>query len=145
VFDKVGTYFNEFYNQHLPFTLTNAQKRVIKEIRQDTATGKQMNRLLQGDVGSGKTIVAVLLMLLAADNGYQSCLMAPTEILARQHFNTIGTLLKEMDVPVSLLTGSSRSAERKKTLKELKEGSLKILVGTHAVIEDVVQFDRLAL
>lgn len=145
VFDKVGDLFNNFYTNYLPFALTNAQKRVIREIRQDTATGKQMNRLLQGDVGSGKTIVAVLIMLLAADNGYQACMMAPTEILARQHFNSISNLLKEMDVQVSLLTGSTKSAERKKIAEQLKDGSLKILIGTHAVIEDVVQFNNLGI
>lgn len=145
VFDKVGQYFNDFYNHHLPFALTTAQKRVIREIRQDTATGKQMNRLLQGDVGSGKTIVAVLVMLLAIDNGFQACLMAPTEILARQHYATISKLLKEIEVPVALLTGSSKSAERKKLLASLQSGELKILVGTHAVIEDPVQFKDLGI
>ena len=145
VFDKVGDLFNDFYKHHLPFELTNAQKRVIKEIRTDTATGRQMNRLLQGDVGSGKTIVAILIMLLAADNDFQSCLMVPTEILAQQHFNTISSLLDKINVPVKLLTGSSKSAERKKILKELETGTLKILIGTHAVIEDVVQFKNLGL
>ncbi|MGQ0740080.1 MAG: ATP-dependent DNA helicase RecG [Bacteroidota bacterium] len=145
VFDKVGELFNTFYKNHLPFELTNGQKRVIKEIRKDTAKGKQMNRLLQGDVGSGKTIVAVLIMLLAADNGYQACLMAPTEILAQQHFNTISSLLQKINVPVRLLTGSTKAAERKKMLKELEEGILKILIGTHAVIEDVVQFKNLGI
>ena len=113
VFEKVGELFNTFYKKYLPFELTGAQKRVIKEIRTDTATGKQMNRLLQGDVGSGKTIVALLTMLIAADNGYQSCLMAPTEILAQQHFNNITALLKDMPVEVGLLTGSTKTAERK--------------------------------
>lgn len=145
VFDKVGELFNTFYKNHLPFELTNAQKRVIKEIRTDTAKGKQMNRLLQGDVGSGKTIVALLIMLLAADNSYQACLMAPTEILARQHFNNISSLLEKMGVPVMLLTGSTKAAERKKILSELKEGHLPILIGTHAVIEDVVQFRNLGI
>lgn len=145
VFDKVGELFNTFYKDHLPFPLTNAQKRVIKEIRTDTARGHQMNRLLQGDVGSGKTIVAVLVMLLALDNGFQACLMAPTEILSQQHFATIETLLKEMDIPVRLLTGSTKGAERKKILKELEEGHLKILIGTHAVIEEVVQFRNLGI
>jgi len=145
VFEKVGDLFNELYKEHLPFELTKAQKRVIKEIRTDTAKGKQMNRLLQGDVGSGKTIVAVLIMLLAADNGYQACLMAPTEILAQQHFRTIHSLLGKINVPVQLLTGSTRSAERKKILKELADGSLRILIGTHAVIEDIVQFNDLGL
>ncbi len=152
VFDKVGDLFNEFYKHHLPFELTGAQKRVIKEIRADTATGRQMNRLLQGDVGSGKTIVAVLIMLLAADNGFQSCLMAPTEILAHQHFETISSLLQKMPawqtdsgVPVRLLTGSTKTAERKKILAELETGVTKILIGTHAVIEEVVKFSNLGL
>ncbi|HNF45554.1 MAG TPA: ATP-dependent DNA helicase RecG [Chitinophagaceae bacterium] len=145
VFDTVGDLFNTFYKEHLPFELTGAQKRVIKEIRNDTARGKQMNRLLQGDVGSGKTIVAVLLMLLAADNGFQSCLMAPTEILSRQHFETISALLEKMKLPVRILTGSTKTAERKRILNELAEGEIKILVGTHAVIEDVVQFNNLGL
>lgn len=145
VFDTVGDLFNTFYKEHLPFELTGAQKRVIKEIRSDTARGKQMNRLLQGDVGSGKTIVAVLLMLLAADNGFQSCLMAPTEILSRQHFETISALLEKMKLPVRILTGSTKTAERKRILNELAEGEIKILVGTHAVIEDAVQFNNLGL
>jgi len=145
VFDKVGDLFNNFYKLHLPFELTGAQKRVIREIRNDTAKGRQMNRLLQGDVGSGKTIVAVLIMLLAADNGYQSCLMAPTEILAQQHFKTINSLLEKINVPVKLLTGSTKASERKIIIKELKTGTLKILIGTHAVIEDVVQFNNLGL
>lgn len=143
VFDKVGDLFNEFYNEHLPFQLTGAQKRVIREIRADTATGKQMNRLLQGDVGSGKTIVAVLTMLLAVDNGFQACLMAPTEILAQQHFRTISGLLQKMDISVEILTGATKSAARKKISHSLSDGSLKILVGTHAVIEDAVQFNNL--
>ncbi len=145
VFDIVGELFNTFYKEHLPFELTGAQKRVIKEIRNDTARGKQMNRLLQGDVGSGKTIVAVLVMLLALDNNFQACLMAPTEILAQQHFATIHSLLEKMNVPVQILTGSAKSAHRKKILKELEDGSLKILIGTHAVIEDVVQFKNLGI
>ncbi len=145
LFDKVGELFNTFYREHLPFELTNAQKRVIREIRSDTAKGKQMNRLLQGDVGSGKTIVAVLIMLLAADNGYQSCLMAPTEILAQQHYSTIRKLLEKMGVPVQLLTGSTKAKERKKILSGLESGDLKILIGTHAVIEDVVKFNNLGI
>ncbi len=144
-FEKVGDLFNAFYKKYLPFELTGAQKRVIKEIRTDTGSGKQMNRLLQGDVGSGKTIVAVLIMLLAADNGFQACLMAPTEILARQHFKTVSRLLEKMGVNVQLLTGATKAAERKKILKELSEGTLKILIGTHAVIEDVVQFHNLGI
>ena len=145
IFEKVGSHFNEFYNSHLPFPLTNAQKRVIREIRNDTGAGKQMNRLLQGDVGSGKTIVAVLVMLLAADNGFQSCLMAPTEILAKQHFETISQLLAPLDIGVRLLTGSTRAAERKKTLAALEEGSVSLLIGTHAIIEDPVRFSNLGL
>lgn len=145
VFEKVGDTFNTFYNDHLPFQLTGAQKRVIKEIRNDTARGKQMNRLLQGDVGSGKTIVAVLCMLLAADNGFQSCLMAPTEILAQQHYQTITGLLEKMDVPVAILTGSTKTVARKKLLKQLEDGTLKILIGTHAVIEEVVKFNKLGI
>lgn len=145
VFDKVGEQFNTFYNQHLPFELTGAQKRVIKEIRTDTARGKQMNRLLQGDVGSGKTIVAVLVMLLAIDNDYQACLMAPTEILAQQHYATIRAQLEKMQVPVRLLTGSVKTAARRKILQELETGEVKILIGTHAVIEDVVQFKSLGI
>jgi ATP-dependent DNA helicase RecG len=145
VFDTVGDLFNEFYKNHLPFELTNAQKRVIKEIRTDTARGRQMNRLLQGDVGSGKTIVAVLIMLLAADNNYQACLMAPTEILSQQHYQTISGLLEKMDVPVGLLTGSTKTAARKKILQQLEEGTIKILIGTHAVIEEVVKFKNLGM
>ena len=145
VFDKVGDLFNTFFKNYLPFELTGAQKRVMKEIRADTAKGKQMNRLLQGDVGSGKTIVAVLTMLLAVDNGYQACLMAPTEILAQQHFNTIYKLLEKIDVPVKLLTGSTKKAQRKKIVSELENGGLKILVGTHAVIEEAVQFKNLGI
>ena len=143
VFDKVGELFNEFYSKYLPFELTNAQKRVIREIRIDCGSGHQMNRLLQGDVGSGKTIVALLSMLLAIDNGYQTCLMAPTEILARQHMAGITDLLKDMPVQVKLLTGSVKSAERKKILKATAEGSVSILIGTHALIEDAVQFTNL--
>ncbi|HEX4875730.1 MAG TPA: ATP-dependent DNA helicase RecG [Chitinophagaceae bacterium] len=145
VFDKVGEFFNEFYKSHLPFELTNAQKRVIKELRTDTAKGRQMNRLLQGDVGSGKTIVAVLLMLLAADNNFQSCLMAPTEILAQQHFQTVSSLLQNINVRVELLTGSTKAGARKRILQELQEGTLHILIGTHAVIEEAVQFKNLGI
>jgi ATP-dependent DNA helicase RecG len=144
-FDKVGDLFNTFYKSHLPFDLTGAQKRVIREIRTDTGRGRQMNRLLQGDVGSGKTIVALLTMLLAIDNGYQACLMAPTEILAKQHFETIRSLLAELPVHVELLTGSTKTKERKKIHQELAEGSLQILIGTHAVIEDKVQFKKLGI
>ncbi len=145
IFEKVGEQFNTFYNGHLPFTLTGAQKRVLKEIRQDTGTGHQMNRLLQGDVGSGKTIVALLAMLLAADNGYQACLMAPTEILAQQHFAGLSSLLQEMPVNLRLLTGSTPAKERRVILKELVEGTLHFVIGTHALIEEVVQFRNLGL
>ena len=145
VFDKVGDLFNTLYKNYLPFELTGAQKKVIKEIRNDTARGKQMNRLLQGDVGSGKTIVAVLVMLLAADNNYQACLMAPTEILAKQHFDSIHALLEKINVSVRLLTGSTKTAARKKLLNELEQGQVQILIGTHAVIEDVVQFKNLGI
>lgn len=145
VFEKVGELFNTFYTQYLPFELTGAQKRVLKEIRHDTARGRQMNRLLQGDVGSGKTMVALLSMLLAADNGYQSCLMAPTEILAQQHYNGLTSLLKDLPVQLRLLTGSTKTAERKQILAGLAEGSIQMVVGTHAVIEDAVQFARLGL
>ena len=145
VFEKVGNYFNDFFNHHLPFQLTNAQKRVMKEIRTDTARGHQMNRLLQGDVGSGKTIVALLSMLLAADNGYQSCLMAPTEILARQHFYSLSSLLKKMNVEIRLLTGSTKTKERKEILNGLMDDTIHFVVGTHAIIEEIVQFKNLGL
>jgi ATP-dependent DNA helicase RecG len=144
-FERVGDCFNEFYKKWLPFELTGAQKRVIREIRQDTGSGKQMNRLLQGDVGSGKTIVALMTMLLAIDNGFQACMMAPTEILARQHFATLFDLLKGMPVQIDLLTGSTRARDRKKILKQLADGELNILVGTHAVIEAAVQFRQLGI
>ena len=144
-FDKVGDHFNNFFRDHLPFDLTNAQKRVLKEIRQDTATGRQMNRLLQGDVGSGKTIVAVMAMLLALDNGFQACLMAPTEILSQQHYQSISKLLEEMGIPVRILTGTTKSKERKEILKSLADGSLRVVVGTHALIEETVQFQNLGL
>lgn len=145
MFGQVGDHFNTFYKDYLPFALTNAQKRVLKEIRKDTGSGRQMNRLLQGDVGSGKTIVALMLMLIAKDNGFQSVLMAPTEILAQQHFNSITGLLKDMPVCVKLLTGSSVSKERKKILAEAIEGKVDMLIGTHAVIEKDVQFSNLGL
>ena len=145
VFEKVGEIFNEFYAKYLPFELTGAQKRVLKEIRTDTARGRQMNRLLQGDVGSGKTIVALLSMLLAADNGYQSCMMAPTEILAQQHYKGLSELLKEMPVEIALLTGSTKTKERKRILQGLLDDTIHFVVGTHAVIEDVVQFKNLGL
>ena len=144
-FTQVGEVFNDFYSHYLPFELTGAQKRVLKEIRKDTGSGKQMNRLLQGDVGSGKTIVALLSMLLAIDNGYQNCLMAPTEILARQHYDSITALLKDLPVSVRLLTGSSKSKQRKEVSAMAADGSLDILIGTHALIEDTVQFSNLGL
>ena len=145
VFGQVGELFNTFYKLYLPFELTGAQKRVMKEIRSDMAQGRQMNRLLQGDVGSGKTMVALLAMLLAADNGYQSALMAPTEILAAQHYEGISRLLADMPVKTALLTGSTKAAKRKKILKELEEGAVHIVIGTHAILEDKVVFHSLAL
>lgn len=143
VFEKVGELFNLFYHNYLPFELTGAQKRVLKEIRTDTGSGHQMNRLLQGDVGSGKTIVALLVMLLAVDNGFQACLMAPTEILAQQHFATLSELLNDMPIGLHLLTGSTPAKERKHILRDLAEGDLSIIIGTHALIEEVVQFKNL--
>lgn len=141
----IGDLLNGYYKNYLPFELTNAQKRVLKEIRQDMGSGKQMNRLLQGDVGSGKTMVALLSMLMVLDNGLQACMMAPTEILANQHFQYVSEALKEMDVRVGLLTGSTKTAHRKFLLEELKEGRLQIIIGTHALIEDRVQFQNLGL
>ena len=145
VFQHVGKIFNDFYNNHLPFALTDAQKRVIKEIRRDLGSGKQMNRLLQGDVGSGKTLVALMTMLIALDNDYQACIMAPTEILAEQHLATIREFLGDMDIRVELLTGIVKGKRRKEVLEGLADGSVRILVGTHAVIEDTVQFCKLGL
>ena len=142
-FARIGHYFNTFYKECLPFELTGAQKRVIKEIRQDVGTGRQMNRLLQGDVGSGKTLVALLCMLMALDNGTQACLMAPTEILATQHFETLGSLASSIGVNIKLLTGSTPKKERELIHSALLDGSLHILVGTHAVIEDTVRFKKL--
>lgn len=142
-FEKVGNLFTTFYEKHLPFALTNAQKRVLKEIRKDVGSGKQMNRLLQGDVGSGKTIVALLMMLIAADNGFQSVLMAPTEILAQQHFNSITELIGDLPICVKLLTGSSKTKERREVLQLTETGKVTILIGTHAVIEDKVVFKNL--
>jgi len=144
-FEKVGELFNQFFHHYLPFSLTGAQKRVIKEIRNDTGHGRQMNRLLQGDVGSGKTIVALMSMLLAADNGFQSCFMAPTEILVQQHHAGLQKLLKDLPVKVALLTGSTKAARRKEILEGLLDGSIQIVVGTHAVIEERVKFSRLGL
>ncbi len=143
VFDKVGDYFNDFFHNHLPFALTNAQKKVIKEIRIDIGSGKQMNRLLQGDVGSGKTMVALMCMLIAIGNGYQACIMAPTEILANQHAESIAAFLKNMNVNIALLTGSTRVAARRKIHEQLENGEINILIGTHALIEDKVQFKNL--
>jgi ATP-dependent DNA helicase RecG len=145
VFAHVGEHFNAFYNDHLPFQLTGAQKRVVKEIRKDMGSGHQMNRLLQGDVGSGKTLVALLSMLLALDNGFQSAMLAPTEILAQQHFKGISRFLKGLPVVVRLLTGSTKAAERRSLLKALHAGEVHILVGTHALLEDRVVFHRLGL
>ena len=152
VFPKVGDYFNGFYNNHLPFELTNAQKRVVKEIRLDMGSGKQMNRLLQGDVGSGKTLVALMNMLITLDNvrdsdgqPFQACLMAPTEILANQHFETISELLKPLGIKIGLLTGSKKVKERRILHEALQNGEMQILVGTHALFEDTVQFKNLGL
>ena len=144
-FQVIGDYFNTFYHHYLPFELTEAQKRVIREIRQDCGTGKQMNRLLQGDVGSGKTLVAVMCMLIALDNCYQTCLMAPTEILATQHYATVSEMLKEMGITVALLTGSTKKKEREEIHRGLQDGSLQILIGTHALLEDVVTFKNIGL
>ena len=145
IFETVGESFNTFYKEHLPFELTGAQKKVMKEIRRDMGSGRQMNRLLQGDVGSGKTLVALMSMLIAIDNGFQTCIMAPTEILAQQHYKSIRGFLDGMDVRVELLTGSVKKADRVPIHEGLLDGSVNILIGTHAVIEDVVQFQRLGL
>ncbi|MBS3770606.1 MAG: ATP-dependent DNA helicase RecG [Bacteroidales bacterium] len=144
-FEKVGALFNSFYNKKLPFKLTNAQKKVLKEIRRDLGSGLQMNRLLQGDVGSGKTLVALMSILIALDNNYQSCIMAPTEILANQHYESITRFLDDLPVSVRLLTGSTPAVERKKIHEALLNGELQILIGTHALIEDTVQFKNLGL
>ena len=145
VFTTVGNYFNTFYKTYLPFELTNAQKRVIREMRADMKSGRQMNRLLQGDVGSGKTLVGLLVMLLALDNHYQACMMAPTEILANQHYSTLKAFLKDMDVRVALLTGSTKKRERDKILPAIAKGEIQIVIGTHALIEDSVVFSSLGL
>lgn len=145
VFGRVGEIFNTFYSQNLPFQLTGAQKRVIKEMRRDMGSGRQMNRLLQGDVGSGKTLVALMTMLIALDNGYQACMMAPTEILATQHYETISRFLAGMNVRVELLTGNVKGKRRETILKDLVTGNVQILIGTHAVIEDTVNFSSLGL
>ena len=145
IFNRIGDIFNGFYAHHLPFELTGAQKRVMHEIRADMCSGRQMNRLLQGDVGSGKTLVALMTMLIALDNGYQACLMAPTEILAEQHLQTIRDFLQGMDIRVELLTGIVKSKKRKEILDGLATGDIQILIGTHAVIEDPVAFHRLGV
>lgn len=144
-FPRVGEYFNTFYREKLPFELTGAQKRVIREIRADTVTGHQMNRLLQGDVGSGKTFVALMAMLLAADNGFQSCLMVPTEILARQHYASIERMIDGLGIRAAVLTGSTRKRERDEILEALARGEIHMLIGTHALLEERVQFDNLGL
>jgi ATP-dependent DNA helicase RecG len=144
-FEKVGPYFTDFFNHHLPFSLTNAQKRVLKEIRNDMGNPAQMNRLLQGDVGSGKTIVAFMSMLLALDNGFQACLMAPTEILANQHFIGLSELASTLNISIKILTGSTKIAERRNIDEALRDGTLQILIGTHALLEDKVQFKNLGL
>lgn len=145
VFPSVGDYFNTFYKEYLPFELTNAQKRVVREIRADMGSGRQMNRLLQGDVGSGKTLVALLSMLLAVDNHCQACMMAPTEILATQHYATVMGFLKDMDIKVALLTGSTKKKERNKILPAIASGEIRIVIGTHALIEETVVFSSLGL
>lgn len=144
-FTKVGEFFNEFYQNHLPFELTNAQKRVIKEVRADMGSNAQMNRLLQGDVGSGKTIVAFMSILLAMDNGFQACLMAPTEILANQHFIGLSELANKLNLNIKILTGSTKTSDRKIIHEELENGTLQILIGTHALLEDKVKFHNLGL
>ena len=144
-FDKVGDHFNNFYKNHLPFELTNAQKRVLKEIRSDLGSHAQMNRLLQGDVGSGKTIVALMSVLMALDNGYQACLMAPTEILSVQHYNGLVELCKDLKIRIKILTGSSKTSERKEIHNLLENGELDLLIGTHALLEDKVKFKNLGL
>lgn len=143
--DTVGDHFNTFYKEHLPFELTNAQKRVIKEVRADIGSGIHMNRLLQGDVGSGKTLAALMCMLIAIDNGYQACIMAPTEILATQHYATIGKFLEKMDLKVALLTGSTKKAARRELHEQLLSGEINILCGTHALLEDIVQYKDLGI
>ena len=144
-FEKIGSLFNTFFKEKIPFDLTSAQKNVIKQIRKDLGSGSQMNRLLQGDVGSGKTIVALMIAIIAADNGFQSCLMAPTEILAKQHFQSISDITETLKVSIALLTGSTTKLERKLIAKRLESGKIDILIGTHAIIEDVVKFNNLGL
>ena len=145
VFKNVGAHFTTFYDNYLPFELTNAQKRVLKEIRKDVGSGAQMNRLLQGDVGSGKTIVALLSMLLAIDNGFQATMMAPTEILATQHYHAVSELLSSMDLQVALLTGSVKAKKRREIHQQLEDGSLHILIGTHALLEDKVKYKNVGI
>ena len=145
IFKEVGNHFNNFFYHHLPFELTGAQKRVIKEIRKDTLAGKQMNRLLQGDVGSGKTMVALMISLIAMDNNFQSCMMAPTEILAMQHFQSVQKLIGNLPVNVRLLTGSTKKSERLIIHQQLLDGSLNLLIGTHALLEDIVEFKNLGM
>lgn len=145
IFTHIGRFFNRFYNENLPFDLTGAQKRVLKEIRADVLSGKQMNRLIQGDVGSGKTIVALMAMLMAVDNGFQACMMAPTEILATQHYESLNALAASIGINIQLLTGSTRAKKRREIHRQLMDGSLHILVGTHALIEDNVEFRNLGL
>ena len=145
IFDSVGHYFNEFYNNHLPFELTGAQKRVLKEIRNDLKTGLQSNRLLQGDVGSGKTMVAMLTMLLAIDNGYQACMMAPTEILATQHYFSLQEWVEKLGLRIEILTGSTTKKKRETLISDLQEGKIHILVGTHALIEQDVNYKQLGM
>ncbi|MUP46345.1 ATP-dependent DNA helicase RecG [Gramella sp. BOM4] len=144
-FEQIGAHFSSFYENHLPFELTNAQKRVIKEIRSDMGTGAHMNRLLQGDVGSGKTIVGLMSMLIALDNGFQACLMAPTEILSIQHYNGLAELCADLDIEIRLLTGSTKTSERREIHEKLESGGIDILIGTHALLEDKVQFKNLGL
>src|SRR5690606_156248 len=144
-FDKIGEHFNTFFNKHLPFELTNAQKRVLKEIRADLGSNAQMNRLLQGDVGSGKTIVALMSMLMALDNGFQACLMAPTAILSVQHYQGLKELCNNLNISIELLTGSTKASDRKKIHAALENGELDILIGTHALLEDKVKFKNLGL
>ena len=145
VFSRIGSAFNDFYHHQLPFSLTEAQKRVLREIRKDVGSGRQMNRLLQGDVGSGKTLVALMAMLIAIDNGYQACIMAPTEILATQHFEAISEMAQKIGVKVGLLTGSTRKRQREEIHAGLLDGSLQLLIGTHALLEDTVQYKQLGL
>src|SRR5690606_32408582 len=145
VFGEVGYLFNTFYKDYLPFELTNAQKRVLKEIRKDTVSGNQMNRLVQGDVGSGKTVVALLAMLLALDNKQQACMMAPTEILANQHYTSVKELLKDLPVNVGLLTGSVPESKKKELIAQLSDKKIQLLIGTHALIEDRVKFADLGM